>query len=69
MRLEGQRRSRAAGRPGAGQRRRNHRPVAAMHAVEIADGDHGAAQRIGRRAVAQDDEGLRRGKRFGHQGK
>ena len=34
-------------RPGAAARRRDHGAVAAMHAVEIADGDDGARQRRG----------------------
>ena len=39
MRLEGQRRRRPAERRGALLRGRDHGLVAAMHAVEIADGD------------------------------
>ena len=69
MRLEGQGRSGAAGRPRARQRRGNDRPVAAMHAVEIADRQHGAAQRRAWGTVALDDEGLVRGtiRSFGRQ--
>ena len=51
MRLEGQRRRRPAQRRGALARGRDHRPVAAMHAVEIADGDHRAAQRVAGRCL------------------
>ena len=46
VRLEGERRGRPAERLGALQRSRDHRAVAAVHAVEIADGDHRAAQRV-----------------------
>ena len=46
VRLEGERRGRPAERLGALQRSRDHGAVAAVHAVEIADGDHGAAQRV-----------------------
>ena len=57
MRLEGQRRGRPAERLGARQRGRDHRPVAAMHAVEIADGDDGAIERAvrGRFATNHDE--------------
>ena len=40
MRLEGEHRRRPVRRLGALHRRADHRAVAAMHAVEIADGDH-----------------------------
>src|SRR5215468_1327966 len=46
MRLEGQRRRFAPERFGARQRRRDHGAVAAMYAVEIADGDDGAVERV-----------------------
>ena len=53
MRLEGQRRRRPAERPGARERGRDHGAVAAMHAVEIADGDDRARKRLaGRRRRA-----------------
>ena len=45
MRREGQRRRLAAKRLGARQRGADHRAVAAMHAVEIADRHHGAVER------------------------
>ena len=60
MRRESQRRGLAAERLGARQGRPDHRAVAAMHAVEIADRHHGAVQRPdidGLRAVARDMEG------------
>ncbi len=60
MRLEGQRRRRPAQRPGPIQRCADHGAVAAMHAVEIADGDHGATQGVIGRAVAHDEEIFRR---------
>ena len=60
MRLEGQRRRRPAQRPGQIQRRADHGAMAAMHAVEIADGDHGATQGVIGRAVAHDEEIFRR---------
>ena len=46
VRLEGERGSGSAERLGARQRRRDHGAVAAVHAVEIADRHHGAAQRV-----------------------
>ena len=49
MRLEGEHRRRLAEAVGAIERRRDHGLVAAMHAVEIAHGEDGAAERaIGR---------------------
>ncbi len=56
MRLEGERRGRAAEPVGALQRGGDDDPVAAMHAVEIADGNDRAAQAIIARAVAHDEE-------------
>ena len=50
MRLEGERRGRPAERLGARARGRDHGAVAAMHAVEIADGDDGAVERVIARA-------------------
>ena len=52
MRLEGQRRGLAGRAPRARERRADHGAMAAMHAVEIADRHHGAAQRA--------DDGRRR---------
>ncbi len=60
MRLEGQRRRRPAQRPGLVQRRADHGAMAAMHAIEIADGDDGATQGVIGRAVAHDGEVFRR---------
>ena len=53
MRRESERRGLAAERLGARKRGADHRAVAAMHAVEIADRHHGAVQRpdIGRKSV------------------
>ena len=59
MRREGQRRGLAPERLGALERGADHGAVAAMHAVEIADRHHGAAQRADV-AVARDMEALRR---------
>ena len=62
MRREGQGRHLALERAGALERGADHRAVAAMHAVEIADRQHGALQRpdIERlRAVARDMERFR----------
>ena len=62
VRREGQRRGLAAERPGALQRGADHRAMAAMHAVEIADRHHGAGQRAAGdrlRAAADDLEVLR----------
>ena len=52
MRLERQRRRRPSQLGGAGARGRDHRLVAAMHPVEIADGDHRPAQRDGPAGVS-----------------
>ena len=51
MRLEGERSGRLAERARPRQRRRDHRFVAAMHPVEIADGDGRAAERLGGRKI------------------
>ena len=62
VRREGQRRRLALERAGALERGADHRAVAAVHAVEIADRQHGALQRpdIERlRAVARDMERFR----------
>jgi hypothetical protein len=59
MRLEGERGRRPGKRLGARQHRRDHGAVAAMHAVEIADGDDCAVERVIRgRFAADDDERL-----------
>ena len=69
MRFEGQRRGRPGERLGARQRGRDHRPVAAMHAVEIADGDDRAVERVVRGCVATDHgERLGRLRLVGHGG-
>src|SRR6185312_5678680 len=47
MRREGQRRRLAPEAACAGKRRADHRAMAAMHAVEIADCDHSTLQRAG----------------------
>ncbi len=64
VRLEGQRRGRPAKRLGPLPRRRDHRLMAAVHAVEIADGDDRAGKRLiwraGGRGSAHDAEILRR---------
>ncbi len=60
MRLESQRRGRLAQSLGAAARNRNHRLVAAMHAIEIADGDDRPAQAVTGRVVAHDDEAVGR---------
>ena len=60
MRLEGQRRRRPAQPPGQVLHRADHGAVAAMHAVEIADGDYRATQGVTGRAVAHDEEIFRR---------
>ena len=67
MRLEGQRRRRPAERARALPRGRDHGPVAAVDAVEIADGDHRAAQRMaGRGGAAGHAEGRYRLRTLGH---
>ena len=68
MRLEGQRRRRPVDGASAVERASDHGPVAAMHPVEIADGNHRAPQPVDARPVVpRDDEGLgRRG--LGHGG-
>ena len=69
MRLEGQRRGRPAERLGARERGRDHGAVAAMHAVEIADGDDGAIERaVGGRFATNHDERLGRIGLVGHGG-
>ena len=56
-----------AERAGARARRRDHRPVALMHAVEIADGDDRARQpRRERRLAMADGERVRLRRDFGH---
>ncbi len=68
MRLEGEGCGGPAESLGAAARRRDHGTMAAMHAVEIADGDDRAGQRRGERLRAVNDgERLRRRLRdFGH---
>ena len=59
MRLEGERGRRPGKRLGARQRCPDHGAMAAMHAVEITDGDDGAVERLIRgRFAADDDERL-----------
>jgi len=60
MRLEGQHRGRPPQPPGQILRHADHGAVAAMHAVEIADGDNGATQGVSGRAIAHDEEIFRR---------
>src|SRR3984893_10509999 len=60
MRLEGQHRRRPPQRPGQILRHADHGAVAAMHAIEIADGDYGATQGVIGRTVAHDEEIVRR---------
>ena len=61
VRFEGQRRRRPPGGPRPGDRGVDHGAMAAMHPVEIADGDHGAAQPVeSRSGVPHDDKGLHR---------
>ena len=60
MRLEGQHRCRSPQPPGQIPRYVDHGAVAAMHAVEIADGNDGATQGVSGRAVAHDEEIFRR---------
>ena len=61
MRLEGERRRRGAQVARARHRRRDDGAMAAMHAVEIADGEHRALERIeARPVVAHGDERLAR---------
>ena len=60
MRLEGQRRRRPAQRLGAADGGADHGAVAAVHAVEIADGDDRAAQGVIGRDIAHDQETLGR---------
>ena len=68
MRLEGQRRRRPVDGPRPVERRLDHGPVAAMHPVEIADGNHRAPQPVDAWSVVpRDDEGLDR-RRLGHGG-
>src|SRR5215471_14167914 len=68
MRLEGERRRFPPERLGARQRRRDHGAVAAMHAVEIADGDDGAVERVVRgRFAPHHDERLSRRRLVGHE--
>ena len=64
MRLEGQYRGRPVQLHRAPLRGRDHGLVAAMHAVEIADGDDRAAQRGIARAVAHDAKVLWRHRCF-----
>jgi hypothetical protein len=67
MRLEGERRGSPPQRLGARQRGRDHGAVAAMHAVEIADGDDGAVERVvGGRFAPHHDERLSRLRLVGH---
>jgi hypothetical protein len=67
MRLEGQRCRFPPEGFGARERRRDHGAVAAMHAVEIADGDDGAVERVVRgRFAADHDERLSRLRLVGH---
>ena len=56
MRLEGQRRGRLSQNSGAIERGSDDGAMAAMHAVEIADGDDCAAQATVAPAVAHDEE-------------
>ena len=56
MRLEGEHRGRAVQRFGARLRDSDHRPMAAMNAIEIADGDDRATQCVIGRNVAHDAE-------------
>ena len=60
MRIEGEHRRRAAEPARAGNRSGDHRAMAAMHALEIADRDHRASERAGMRRqlerVLDDDE-------------
>jgi len=60
MRLEGERGRWLAECAGPRLRGRDHCFMAAMHAVEIADGDGRTAKRGGRRKIAHDREGFRR---------
>ena len=60
MRLEGQDPCRLAEAPGARDRRRDHGPVAAVDAIEIAHGEDGAAERAIGRCIAHDEEAFRR---------
>ena len=55
MRLEDERAGRRAELATDRRRRTQQRLVAAMHAVEIADGEHGAARRFGHIPVAVND--------------
>src|SRR5262249_58537467 len=65
----GERGGRPGARCGARQRRRDHGAVAAVHAVEIADGDDRAIERVLRgRFAPDDDEGLWRLWLVGHGG-
>ena len=66
MRLEGQRRRRPAERQGARARGRDHGAVAAMHTVEIADGDDSAVELAHRRCAVDHGEGFRRLEALGH---
>ena len=56
MRLEGERRRGLSQPLGAVKRGCDHRLMAAMHPVEIADGDDRAAQGVIGRAIAHDEE-------------
>src|ERR1700691_5451775 len=60
MRLERQYTRRTAELARSFTRHRNHRLVAAMHAIEIAHGEDGAAQRAIGRGIAHDEEAFRR---------
>ena len=60
MRLEGQHRGGLAEAFGAVARGCDHRPMAAVHPVEIADGEDGATQRVSGRSIAHDEEAFRR---------
>jgi hypothetical protein len=60
MRLKCQRRRRLAESPRAVQCGADDGAMAAVHAIEIAHGDHGAAQRCGVVAIAHDEEIFRR---------
>src|SRR5262245_66664763 len=67
MRLEGERRGFPPKRLGARQRCRDHGAMAAMHAVEIADGDDGAVERVvPGRFAPHHDERLFRLRLVGH---
>jgi hypothetical protein len=67
MRLEGQRCRFAPEGFGARKRGRDHGAVAAMHAVEIADGDDGIVERVvGGRFAPDHDERLSRLRLVGH---